>query len=286
MAMRIAVELLNGETLELEVRPEMTIRQVKQQIKDTQRWDDDVSRDTTVVELIVGEKKLKDDETVAELGLSDSKVSVVFRPNVARCSAQSGFGPDVDPEALVLVEIPESKTQIVADAFHGCERVLKVVIPESITDIGTSAFRGCSSLVTVSLPVSVTLLRTRLFSGCASLSKVTIGGSVTDIGHRSFEHCSSLKHVSLPHSVTSIGNGAFEGCASLSSITVPDSLVYLGDSAFKGCSLLTSLSLPDSLREIGHRAVHGCSRLTLTLPRRLMRPGLGSCKAVVAMGDD
>ena len=274
MSMQIRVELLNGETLALAVMPEVTMRELKKQIKDMQTWEDDVIRCTTVVELLVGDKKVTNEETVAEVGLcEDSKVSAVFRPNVARCSEKAALATD----AFWLVEIPDSEARIVAGAFRGCESVVKVVIPESIQDIGASAFQGCSSLLTVSMPNSVIFIRTRLFSGCSSLTSVRIGCCVTDIGHQSFQHCSSLTHVALPDSVTFIGNDAFHGCASLSSITMPSSLVYLGDSAFAGCGLLTSLSLPDSLREIGYKAFHGCELLTLTLPGRLVRPGLGSC---------
>lgn len=88
--MRIGDELRNGETLDL-------IRQVKQQMKDMQTWEDDVSRNTTVLELIIGEKKLKDYETVAEVGLFEgSKASTVFRLNVAQCSDEWALDPDLD----------------------------------------------------------------------------------------------------------------------------------------------------------------------------------------------
>ena len=43
--MRIWVELLHGQTLLLKVTPQMTIRELKERT-----WEDEVSRDTTVVE--------------------------------------------------------------------------------------------------------------------------------------------------------------------------------------------------------------------------------------------
>ena len=148
MSMQISVELLNGEMLDLEVTPETTMREVKRRIKETQTWEDDVSRDTTVVELIIGDKKVPNDETVEEVGLSEgSKLAAVFRLNMAQCSSSSGFGPDLDPEALVAVEIPDSETEIGSDAFFCCERVARVVIPSSVTNIRSYAFSGCSSLV-------------------------------------------------------------------------------------------------------------------------------------------
>ena len=71
MSMRISVELLNGETLDLEVTGDMTISQLKQQIKGLRTWEDEFIRDLTVVELILLEEKLKNDDTLADLGLSD-----------------------------------------------------------------------------------------------------------------------------------------------------------------------------------------------------------------------
>ena len=54
--MRILVEQLNCETLGIEVTAEMTMREVK--------WEDELSRNTTVVELIVGDKQVMNEETV------------------------------------------------------------------------------------------------------------------------------------------------------------------------------------------------------------------------------
>ena len=51
-------------------------------------------------------EKVVQEETVEELGLCDAskvKVTVVFKKNEVPCPAKSGFGIDVDPEALVMV---------------------------------------------------------------------------------------------------------------------------------------------------------------------------------------
>ena len=80
MSMRVSVEQLNGETFELEVTAEMSMREVKEQIRSMRS---EMSRDTTRVDLILGDRKVMNEETVKELGLCDgSKVTVVFRKNV------------------------------------------------------------------------------------------------------------------------------------------------------------------------------------------------------------
>ena len=83
--MRISVEQLSGDTLELEVTPDTTVREVKEQLKGMHTWEDELSRDTTVVELLLGDKKVVNEETVKMLGLCHgSKVTVVFRKNVVQ----------------------------------------------------------------------------------------------------------------------------------------------------------------------------------------------------------
>ena len=65
MSMRMWVEQLNGETLAVEVTAQTTMREVKRQIKNILVWEDELSRDTTLVEVILGDEKGKNEETVA-----------------------------------------------------------------------------------------------------------------------------------------------------------------------------------------------------------------------------
>ena len=223
--MRITVEQLNGDTSELEVTSDTTMSEVEQMIKETQTWEDEVSRDTTIVEVIVGDKKVKSDETVAELGMSEgSKVSAVFRKNLAVCSNKRGLGADLDPEAMVVVEIPDSETEIGSWAFQGCERIAKVIIPNSVTQIAGLAFNGCSSLIDVMIPDSVTSIGKFAFANCSSLAAVNIPHSVIHIGHRAFYECESLVTVNIPDSVMQIEDGAFDFCSELT-LTAPARLL-------------------------------------------------------------
>ena len=167
--MRLAVEQLNGEVLELDVTPETKIREVKRQIKAMHIWESKVSRRTTVVEIIVGDKKGTNDETMEELGVSsESKVAAVFRQNLAVCRDKSGLGPELDPDTLVVVEIPFGDTEIASEAFFWCERVAKVIIPSSVTEIGARAFAGCAALVAVNVPDSVTRIGDEAFNACGN----------------------------------------------------------------------------------------------------------------------
>ena len=280
--MRILVEQLNGGALDLEVTPKTTMREVKEQLKRMHTWEDELSRDTTVVELFIGEKKVMNAETVEELGLSDgSKVSVVFRKNVVQCSNKRSLGPDLDPEALVTVEIPYSEAEIEASAFEDCKRVAQVIIPSSVTRIGHGAFSDCASLVSVNIPDSVTWISPLAFCGCSALTEVTIPDSITHIGNNAFKGCSSLIEVTIPDSIPFVSFEAFRHCRSLRSVSIPNSVTEIGDCAFLGCISLLSVTIPDSVTKIGGCAFRDCNRLTLTAPARLLSPEVSNvCKMV------
>ena len=130
--------------------------------------------------IIVGNNHLlANDVKVLDAGISeDTVVSVVFKPNVVICSNQdaiASLGGIVDPELLLVVEIPPDETEIGKGAFQGCQTLAKVTIPESVTHIGDDAF-----------------------GDCRSLSDLTIPNSVTHIGNYAFQYCSSLESLTIP----------------------------------------------------------------------------------------
>lgn len=70
----------------VDVLPEMTIQELKRQLKDLLRADDESMKAVTMVELLVGETKLTDDQTVVEAGLSEDVVLQVFFTVLRTCS--------------------------------------------------------------------------------------------------------------------------------------------------------------------------------------------------------
>ena len=76
-------EQLNGKTFELEVAAEMNMRAEKEQVKRMHKWEDEMSRNTTLVEVVLGDEKVTNEETVEELGTFEvSKVTVAFKRNI------------------------------------------------------------------------------------------------------------------------------------------------------------------------------------------------------------
>lgn len=287
MAFPISVEQLNGETLELEVEPETRIEEVKQQIRKMHMWEDKVKRATTVVEVILGDKKLRDEETVGQVGLSaGSRVSAMFRPNLARCSERSALGADLDADASVIVEIPNTETDVRLQAFTGCTRLGKVIIPCSVTRIGDLAFCGCISLTEVTIPDSVTHIGGSAFKGCSSLTDLTMPNSVTHICNYAFSGCSSLTRLTIPDSVIHVGDGAFGSCSSLIELTMPGSMTRIEHGAFAGCSSLTGLTIPNSVTHVGNWAFLECSALTKVLiPTSVTQIGDGAFQRCSSLSD-
>ncbi|CAK9010401.1 Putative surface protein bspA-like (TvBspA-like-625) [Durusdinium trenchii] len=172
MAVRLPARQVNGELMHLEVTAEMTGKELKQQIKEGQLWDE-VTHQTTVVEIVVGDRLLDNDEVVDAGQVADAVVTVVFKPNIARCSKKgefASFGSDLDLDHPFVVEIPDHETQIGEHAFVDCNMLTKVVIPNSVTHIGGNAFDACSRLADLTIPNSVTHIGDKAFRSCRSLA--------------------------------------------------------------------------------------------------------------------
>ena len=236
MARNINVELLSGKVYTLAVRPEMTIGELKEEVKIFHPSEDEITRILSTVEFVLHGEKLNDLQmTVSDSMLDSANLQVIFYVKPAT-ECVNAFGHTV--KELRDVRIPSTTTYIQPHAFQHCKYLLRLVIPESVTWIAKFAFEDCSSLTSLTIPESV-----------------------TQIGPYAFSGCSSLKSLNIPESVTQIGGSAFRDCTSLTSLTIPESVTQIGDSAFAGCSSLTSLTIPHSVRKIGKNVVQGCSSL-------------------------
>lgn len=211
-------------------------------------------------------------------------------------------------------------TTIGTDAFLGLN-ITSVTIPDSVTEIGANAFAGCTNLTSVNYagdwskltiqsgnPAVEDAVNAQLFdfefipnntavivkkyNGTAAdvtipsrykgkpvtvidhaafhdsaVTSVTIPDSVTSIPDDAFAFCSQLTNISIPNSVTFIGFSAFNSCTSLKSITLPSSLSTIQSSAFYNCGNLETIRIPVSVTFIGNYAFAGCpSSMTVTYP--------------------
>lgn len=157
--------------------------------------------------------------------------------------------------------IPDTVTNIEAQAFRKCGGMTQVTIGNNVKDIGYGAF-FYAGLTSVVIPNAVTDLSEGAFSYCSALTNATIGKGVTSIGSSTFSPCTGLINVSIPTNVTSIGDQAFAGCANLPGIAIPDSVTNIGNGAFANCPRLGSITIPGTVISIGGGTFYWCSGLT------------------------
>ena len=180
MARNINVELLGGNVCTLAVRPDMTIRELKEEVKAFHPSEDEITRILSTVEFFLHGEKLNDlQTTVSESILDSANMQVIFYVKPA-IQCVNRYGHMV--AELHDVRIPSTQAFIGPQAFAGCHCLLRLVIPESVTDIGDFAFAVCTSLTSLTIPKSVTQIGDSAFEGCSSLMSLTIPHSVRKIG--------------------------------------------------------------------------------------------------------
>ena len=177
------------------------------------------------------------------------------------------------------IVIPDSVTEIKANAFEACRELESIELSENITVIPYSAFLNCSSLKSIKIPQGVYSVQNNAFYGCNSLETVTFcngiaGNYLAFIGYQAFAYCTSLKNVNFIETskdaiingqwskLEKIGECAFIGCSSLESITIPGSVNKIEDYAFSGCSNLKDITLENGVDSIGSKAFSKCTSLT------------------------
>jgi len=68
-------------------------------------------------------------------------------------------------------------------------------IPDSVSNIGANAFERCTNLTSVTIGNGLTLISYDAFFACSNLTRATIGSSVTNIESDAFGACSNLNGI-------------------------------------------------------------------------------------------
>lgn len=186
-----------------------------------------------------------------------TKVTSVTLPDGIRRIAPNAFYFDRN-STITNVAIGAGCLDICENAFLRCENLVSLNIPNSVTNIGANAIQLCKALPRIDIPGSVKTIGDSAFAACYDLADVTFGDGIEIIDADAFMNCSSLLAVDLPASVRSIGDRAFYGCSQLASATLREGLEAIGFCAFNQCSSLTSVSVPSSVTWVGERAFQFC----------------------------
>ena len=151
------------------------------------------------------------------------------------------------------VVIPETVTEIKANAFYNCNILKSIELPQNLCYIGTSAFANCEVLTSVNIPATVSKLDGSAFANCTALSSVTFNdnyssGAVLEIYNSAFAGCTSLKTLDLPVQTIRLGKGFIKDTR-ISEITVPKSLKY-ADYPFAGAIYLDNVYFQSGIKSI------------------------------------
>lgn len=109
---------------------------------------------------------------------------------------------------LNKVTLPNTLAEIGEKAFQGTA-ITELVIPDSVTEIGANAFTQCKQLTSIKLPANLKEIKYYTFGACNNLTKIVIPDNVTIIGEKAFNACMKLIEIVIPKSVKSIGSRAF-----------------------------------------------------------------------------
>ncbi|MBO6077687.1 MAG: leucine-rich repeat protein [Bacteroidaceae bacterium] len=180
---------------------------------------------------------------------------------------------DMDLELTVPSTIPfdgkEYTVRVIAPTALNGTRYTRIVLPETITEIGADAFASCRMLESITIPSSVCVLQSRAFTRCDNLKSVYIENGLKELPEGLFLNCRNLESVHLPSTLKTIGDGAFSDCRHLTEINLPKKLERIGDEAFFRCIRLSSVIIPKKVSYIGNGAFYDCRSLENVDPSKL-----------------
>ena len=177
------------------------------------------------------------------------------------------------------VEIPNTVTEIVGDAFSNNGDLISITIPDSVKKIG-SAFDDCRHLKTVKMGNGVEEIDSQAFRFCTRMENIRLSNSLKVIPDLLLENCGKLEEITIPESAKEISLYAFRNCKKLKAITLPNSfeipdpsldefrLGYSDNLIIYGYNVKNSEILQKIAKENGIP----CKELALTTKAKTLKP--------------
>lgn len=185
---------------------------------------------------------------------------VTVLPNNAFFIIQPLYNNETGEELPINIILPQNLTKIGISCFDGSS-IKQIAIPDTVTEIGANAFYYCEQLASIALPSGLQKISSRMLADCRSLTSITIPASVTEIASQAFAS-SGLTSITIPSTVTTLGSSAFNNCESLAHIDIQAHVIEIPE-GFAEESGRTSVTLPDTVETIG-RSAFISSRANLT----------------------
>ncbi len=89
-------------------------------------------------------------------------------------------------------------TEVVENAFSGCDKLEEVELAPTVTTIGAAAFQDCTALTQVTIPENVQTIESQAFSGCQALENVEFQGDAPETGSDVFAGVSQDTTITYP----------------------------------------------------------------------------------------
>lgn len=190
---------------------------------------------------------------------------VTVLPSNAFSLIQPLYNNETGEELPINIILPQNLTKIGISCFDGAS-IKQIAIPDTVTEIGANAFNYCEQLASIALPSGLQKISSRMLTTCRSLTSITIPASVTEIASQAFAD-SGLTSITIPTTVTTLGSSAFMGCESLAHMDIQANVTEIPEN-FAQESGRTSVTLPDTVETIGSSAfLSGRARLAeITIP--------------------
>ena len=109
---------------------------------------------------------------------------------------------------LKKVQLPNNLNDIKDSLFSRCA-LEEIEIPDSVTEIGANAFANCESLKKVKFGAGIKSIGKDAFRSCDNLEEIDLPEGVESIGDGAFKYCDNVKTITLPESLKEIGQFAF-----------------------------------------------------------------------------
>lgn len=199
------------------------------------------------------------------------------------------------PDKYELV-IPDSVTEIAANAFESQSGIVRVVLPANLVSVGADAFRDCTGIVeAVSKSDNIELLANGTAYGRVSyyaksiinakdetLTNIEYAGDYAfckanlpdDEGNYLIGYLGESNELDLPADYKGAGYSVYSYAFNGLDITGVDAananITAIGDYAFAECSHLTEVKLPETLTSIGYAAfMRDTALTTVNMPAAL-----------------
>ena len=147
--------------------------------------------------------------------------------------------------------------------FYGCTSLKEITVDEGVTSIPKYAFRNMTSLETISLPESLTKISSYAFEGCTRIGVLNLPNLVNTINNYAFNGCTGFRMLNLNENLESIGSYAFSNCDGLVSLVLNENLETLSNYVFSECDNLTAARVPKSVTSFGKDVFLNCPKLTI-----------------------